>query len=75
MNVFGEEYRGCGGIFIVLKNIDSGSSLESLLISFFSSNSRLELSLILLSNICSGSSFKPLLMRILSVAVRGTNRF
>jgi hypothetical protein len=38
----GEEHRERGGIFIVLKNISSGSSLEPLLIRFISGCSKLE---------------------------------
>jgi hypothetical protein len=53
---FGEEYIGCRGIFIMLKNIKSSSSLELLLISFIHSSSQLELLLILLAHNKCGSS-------------------
>jgi hypothetical protein len=49
---FRQEHKWCGGIFIVLKNINSGSSLEPLPITFISS----------------GYSFKLMLTRILSAA-------
>jgi hypothetical protein len=70
-----EEYRGHGGIFIVLETINNCFSLELLLISFISYGSKLEPLLILLAFISSGSTLDPMLMRILTASIPVMNHY
>jgi hypothetical protein len=87
MKDFGEEHRGHGGLFPVLKNaVSNGSKLEEERYGYEAYQQRFygrttadiagnyEL-LILLAIMSSVSSFKSLLMRILSAVVLVMNRY
>jgi hypothetical protein len=66
--IYGRIYMS-RGIYIMLKNINNGSSLESLLINIITSSSQLEPLLIFWTCIRCSSSREPIFMRVLLAVV------